>query len=321
MEHSESVSNATLSRFFYLHISLPSLSVYLAEVTEVTRSTQGGLDGILRFLDYHLRLQEAGQDHRSAIRSAMDAVFVKSDKFQADPLTVGYIKDLIRDSPSFAKGVRSMVHPDNDLRLRQSTIGLIAIASDQWFSSSLPAEEMSKFCEHLAVFVVDNICPGAYARECSVIILFEMLRSPEWREHIVPRLWSVLAYCAPFPGERESFWWCLKNAIYLLEFTRGLADGGELKWWYGALWFHYDKLDAKVRDEVERIAKDMSAGDGLSDLNLCLDHIARAVARKRHEADLLLNIGRRAIFGMDIARLSVLEGNSAKLAQITGGRR
>ena len=114
----------------------------------------------------------------------------------------------------------------------------------------------------------------------------------------------------------------MKNAIDLLEFTRRLADGEGLKWWYGTLWFHHDKLDAKARDEVERIAKDMSAGDGLSDLNLYLNLIGQEVARTRREVDELPNKSRPAGFGMDLrARLIGLEGNYDKLARITDGRR
>ena len=291
------------------------------ETAEVTQSTLGDLKGILRFLDYHLGLQGAGRDHGSAIRSAMDAIIVKSDKFQADPLTVDYIEGLIRDSASFAKGVRSMMHPDNAFELRLSTPGLIAVTSDKWFSSPVPAEDMSDFCERLAVFVVDDALHGEYVQRCGVIILFEMLRSPEWREHIVPRLWSMFAYSIQFPGERESFWWCLENASDLLKFTRRFTDGEGLKWWYGTLWFHHDKLDVKVRDEVERIAKDMSASDGLSDLNLYLSLIKQEVARTRREVDELPNKSRPAGFGMDLrARLIALEGSYEKLARITGGR-
>jgi len=284
-------------------------------------STLGDLKGILRFLDYHLGLQEAGRDHESAIHFAMVAVIIKSGGFQADHLTVDYIEDLIRDSPSFAKGVRSMMHPDLAFRLRMSTVGLIAVTADQRFTSPVPPQEMSEFCERLAVFADESI-HGEYLQRCGVVILFEMLRSPEWRGHIVPSPWSMFVYCAQFPGERESFWWCLENAIDLLEFTKGLAGGEELKWWYGTLWFHHEKLDAKVRDEVERIAKDMSTGDGLSDLNLYLSLIKQEVERTQQEVDELPNQNRPARFGMDLrARLAALEGNYNKLARITRGRR
>ena len=293
------------------------------EAAEVAQSTLGDLKEILRFLDHHFGLQGAGQDHGSAIGSAMDAVIVKSNKFQADPVTVGYIGSLIRESPSFANGVRSMMHPGNTFELRLSTTGLIAVTPDQWFDSPVPAEEMSEFCEHLAVFVVDDALHGEYVQRCGVIILFEMLRSLEWREHVVPRFWSMFAYSIQFPGERESFRWCLENAIELLKFTKRLSDGEGLKWWYGTLWFHYDKLDATVRDEVVRIAKDMSAGDadGLSDLNLYLSLIRQEVVRTLREVNELPNKSRPAGFGMELrARLIALQGNCAKLARIVGGR-
>ena len=45
----------------------------------------------------------------------------------------------------------------------------------------------------------------------------------------------------------------------------------------------HDKLDTTVRDEVERMARDMSLGNGFSDLNLYLDLIGQGVARTRQD--------------------------------------
>jgi hypothetical protein len=50
---------------------------------------------------------------------------------------------------------------------------------------------------------------------------------------------------------------CLQNAIKLLEFTRGLPNGGGLKWWHATPWFHHDKLDPKTRGEVVKIAMEI----------------------------------------------------------------
>ena len=177
---------------------------------------------------------------------------------------------------------------------------------------------MSEFCEHLAVLAIDDAVHHPNVQRHSATLLFGMLRSPEWRRHIATRFWSTLAHCARVEEERESFRWCLQNAIELLEFTRRLADGEGLKWWYGALWFHYDKLDTMVRDEVERIARDMLQSDGLSDLSLCLDLIGQEIARTRQEVDGLPNEERVADFGVGLgARLIALEGNYSRLARIT----
>jgi len=211
-------------------------------------------------------------------------------------------------------------------RLRVAATGLIALVSDRWFDPPTPImepEEMSEFCEHLAMFIIDDLFHGEFIQKCSVIILFGMLRSPEWRKHIVTRFWRMLSYCIQVDEGLESFTWCLRNAIELLEFTRGLPDGEGLKWWYGRLWFHYDKLVATVRDEVERIARDMSLGDGLSDLNLYLNLIGQEVARIRQEVDELRRAARPDMPGVEMrARLMLvaLEGNYDKLARITGGR-
>jgi hypothetical protein len=115
------------------------------------------------------------------------------------------------------------------------TIWFVALISDQWFNSPDPVmkpEEMSKFCKHLAVYMLDAGSPSLGARKYFFVLFFGMLRSPEWRNHIDTRLWSLLAHWSVVEME-ESFMWCLENAIELLEFTKGLPDGEGFKWWYG----------------------------------------------------------------------------------------
>jgi len=121
--------------------------------------------------------------------------------------------------------------------------------------------------------------------------------------------------------ERESVRWCFRNAIELLEFTRGLPDREGSKWWYGTLWLHCDKFYTTVRDVVRKIAVDLSLGDDLSDLNLYLSLIKQEVERAQQEAeDFSDDPGDRpASFGMELgARLAALEGNYQRLAQIVG---
>ena len=247
----------------------------------------GGTDGFLKFLDHHLGLQGAGEDHESSITFAFEAVVGPINGW-VDPPLVERIRNFNCASPSFVKGVRSIMRPGDLLGLQDKAVCLISLASDQWFNSPVPImepEEMSEFCEHLAVFMVDSGSHDMGIRKDVVTILFGMLRSSEWRKHIVTRLWGVLAYCGLVEEERESFRWCLRNAIELLEFMRQLPDGEGLKWWYVTLWFHYDKLSTTVRDRAERIAGDMSLGDGFVDLGLYLNLIRREVRRIRRELD------------------------------------
>ena len=295
------------------------------EGVAVKPSRMGELKEIFKFLEYHLGLQGAGEDHGSAIRFALGGILAKSRNRRSDPLVVKCVKKFDCAGPSFVGGVRSILRPGNHITLRGRAVGLIALIFDQWFDSPVPLmepEEMSEFCEHLAVFAIDDVTHAPHVQRRGVTILFGMLRSSEWREHIVTRFWSMLAYCAMADEEQESFKWCLRNAIELLEFTRGLVDGEGLKWWYGALWFHYDKLDTTVRDEVERIARDMSLGDGLSDLNLYHNLIEQEVVRTRQEVDELRNEDKLDRPGIGLrARLIALEGNYNRLGRITGRRR
>jgi len=293
---------------------------------DLAPSSVGELGEILKFLAHHLCLQGEGEDHRNSIGFALKGIVIRSGSYRADPLTVKWVANLNRTRPSFVNGVRSMMRPGNSFTHRLYTTGLIALTSDQWFDSPIPVmkpEEMSEFCEHLAVFVVNDHFHREFVQRCSVIILLGMLRSPEWRKYIVTRFWRMLAYCTLVDEECESFEWCLRNAMEILAFTRELRDGEGLKWWYGTLWFHYDKLDTTVRDEVGVIAKDMLLGDGLSDLNLYLNLIGQEVVKVRQELDEVRKAARPDLPGVEHSarlRLVALEGNYDRLARITGGR-
>ena len=291
----------------------------------VTPSILGELNEFLKFLDHHLDLQGAGEDHGSSISFAIDAIIIRSDSYREDPLAVERIRNFNRASPSFVRGMRLIMHPNSSFWLRRRATGLIALTSNLWFNSPVPTmdpEDMAEFCEHLAEFIIDRTLHVPSIQRWGVTILFGMLRSPEWRKQIATRFWCMLAYCCTVEQGLESFRWCLQNAIELLEFSRGLPDGEGLKWWYGTLWFHYDKLDKAARDDVERTARDMSLGDNLSDLNLYLNLIEQEIARTRQDVDRFSDVVRVSSFGMELrTRLIALEGNYHRLARIVGQHR
>jgi len=279
---------------------------------------------ILKFLDYHLGLQGTGEDHSSSIALALEATLSELDDNRPGPLVAASIRNFDCASPSFVRGMCSIMHSSAPPSLPWQAIDFIAIIPDRWFNSPVPVmepEEMSEFCEHLAVSMIDYGVFLPLTMRSGLSIFFGMLRSSEWRKHIVNRSWRMLAHCTLVEEEQESFRWCLQNATELLEFTRQLPDGEGLKWWYGTLWFHFDKLDPTIRGEVERIARDMSLGDGLSDLRLYLNLIDQEVAKTRREMDGLTNEDGLTHVGIVLrARLVALEGNYRRLDRITGGQ-
>lgn len=210
-------------------------------------------EGMLKFLVYHLGLPKA-EEHETSIALAFKKIF-GAFQYPPDPLIVECIRNSECASPSFVEGVRSIMHPSSSLELREEATWLVSLASDQWFNSAKPImtpEAMSKFCEHLAVFAVDGHDRWPSIRG-SVTILFGMFCSPKWREHIVTSLWKLFYYHG-MVEEEESFRSCLRNAIELLNFMRGLPDDQEgLRWWYMVLWHHWNNLDTTVWAEVKRI--------------------------------------------------------------------
>ena len=235
--------------------------------------------GMLKFLVYHLSLSRALKDYRSSITIAFKKTFGPL-KYPPNSSIVEYIRNSNCVDPSLVKAVRSTMHPVNSLELRRGATWLVSVASDQWFNSTVPImtpKEMDSFCKRLTQFVVDGANHESSIKRCCVTILFGMLRSSEWRVHIVPRLWSVLAYSG-WVWEEECFRWCLQHATELLDFTRGLGLSSEgLKWWHATLRFHSDKLDTRARDEVARIARAMPRDDR------CYDRIRQEAAEIRRQ--------------------------------------
>ena len=299
------------------HWEASRLTIYAAFTTSYQMANRGEPKEILKFLDYHVGFQGAKEDHGLYIDPALRS-FLRVFG-QPDPLTYDCIRDFDWTSPSFVKGVCSMIHPHRPGGFRGNVVALMALLSDTWFNRSesvVETEEMSKFCEHVAIYM-DQIVHSRVVKEEGVTVLFGILRSPEWRKHIATRSWRVLAYCI-LARDTESVRWCLENAIELLEFTKGLPHGEGSKWWYGTLWLCYNRLNTTVRDEVKRIAADMLNGDGLSDLNLYLSLMQEELTRLRQE----LNVIPESDFRSRFVRLSLiaLEGNYDQLARSTGKR-
>ena len=274
---------------------------------------------ILKFLDHHLGLQGVGEDHMFSINFALRATTQVGPNDQPAPLMVKGLRNFNFTSPPFVRGMRSIIHPDCTDRIRAHAVRFIALISDQWFNSTPPvmeSEEMSEFCERLAVFMVDD-GPRIPDTRKRFFILFGMLRSPEWRDRIVARLWSLLADWTLIEEEQESFQWCLQNAIELLEFTKRLPHGEGFKRWYGTLWFHFEKLDPAVRGEAESMARGMLSGDGLLNMNLYLNLIGREMKRMRRELDGLTEEGRLSSSGTKLRdRFIALEETRHQLTRI-----
>ena len=290
-------------------------------------SSVGKPTEILKFLNHHLGLQGTGEDHSSSIAFAMDAILVApTPEGHPVPLVAESIRDFDCTSPSFVKGICSIMHSSGSARIQGLAVRFIALISDQWFNSPIPImsrEEMSKFCKNLAVFMTGVGHPTTVASRHYFPILFGMLRSLEWRNHMVTGFWSLLALWTLVEEEEESFKWCLRNAIELLEFTSWLPDGEGFKWWYGTLWFHFGKLDPTVRIKVESIAREMSSGDGLSDLNLYLDFIGQEVEITRRQLVTFTGEDEDRLGGTGMklrARFATLERNHRRLAQIIDGQ-
>ena len=186
--------------------------------------------GILKFLDYHLCLQ--GQRMVTALSSSLPLM---------QPPTV----ELTRTSDARVLWELQLCQPILRERhviidapqLRHLVIQLIVLVSDRWFNS--PVLVMKR---------------TSSVNSCSLCT-----RSPPWRPRAIYqalestcRLDSCLGGAGVVPV-------VFTERIELLGFTKQLPDGAGLsfEWWYGTLWFHFEKLDPTVGGEVESIARGM----------------------------------------------------------------
>ena len=149
-----------------------------------------------KFLDsnHHLHLQATGADHSLSLDFAL---LGRPEGTYVDSLTVRRVRALnCITGPPFKKGLYSLMHPGTPSQIRGRVTRLVSIISDQWFNPTQPimVPEMSKFCEHLASFMIDDIADQQYMRRHGIALLFAMVRLPEWRKFIPSKLWSILAY-------------------------------------------------------------------------------------------------------------------------------
>ena len=93
---------------------------------------------IFKFLDYHLGLQGAEEDHTSSIDLAPEAMHEELLDRQADPLIVECTKNFNCASQSFVKGMCLIMQPDGAVPLGCKAISLISFISDRWFNSPAP---------------------------------------------------------------------------------------------------------------------------------------------------------------------------------------
>lgn len=113
---------------------------------------------VLKFLDYHVALQGAGEHYVQAIKDAAHAILLPLQD-EEDPMTLECVRDFNWTSPSLVKGIRSVMQPHNSPSFRRHIHGLVALVSDRWFNCSahvMEPEEMPEFCEHIAMFMDDT---------------------------------------------------------------------------------------------------------------------------------------------------------------------
>ena len=89
---------------------------------------------ILKFLEYHVCPQRAGQDHEPSILSASRALFCLENVDEVDPLA---IEDFDWANPPFVRGIRFLVHSHHPVDIGGHTARLVPLMWERWFDCSV----------------------------------------------------------------------------------------------------------------------------------------------------------------------------------------
>lgn len=169
--------------------------------------TVGNAKKILKFLDYHLERQGAGEAHTTFFYYASDTILVLLPGGWLILLVVESIRNFGCASPPFMSGMRSTIRSTSNPWTRESAIWFMPDIHFQRFCSPVPImepEEMAEFSEHPTMLTV-GVGPTAYpTTKRGFPALLSMLCSPGWRNHMVTWLWCLLACGTLADDEEES---------------------------------------------------------------------------------------------------------------------
>ncbi|KAF9785310.1 hypothetical protein BJ322DRAFT_823820 [Thelephora terrestris] len=214
---------------------------------------------ILTFLSHHFELADRGEDQGEPIQNALRAL-----AYALNPQTIDTFKNFDPTQPSFIRGICFAFQAGQPRELRKAALFFLPLVADRLFNTSAPimtTDEMKTLCENWAS-AVDEIGHSAYlVQKVALAVLLDMMNSPHWRPHIVPKEWKLLErFTSAVPDDSEPLKRCLDNTE-LLGAISNMGNPDAMSLWSLVLWLRYAELKPEVQVQLKEVTKGVQKWD------------------------------------------------------------
>ena len=233
---------------------------------------------ILTFLDYHFDLITGGENLDEPIQNALRAL-----AYASGPVTIEGLKGFDPTKPSFVNGICYVFQSNKPFELRKAALFFLPLIGDRWFDTPHPimeCDQMRSLCADWAS-AVDVIEHGDDIQEATLAALFGMINSPHWRPHIAADKWKLLEYFPSVPDDSQPLKRCVDNPS-LMDEIRDVADPAAVSLWMKILWLKYKELVPAVKQQLERVTKDVAQGRRRADLETYQTAIESELTKAEH---------------------------------------
>jgi hypothetical protein len=211
---------------------------------------------ILTFLSHHFKL--AGESQDKPIENALCAL-----AYASSPATTEALKSFDPTQLSFVRGIRHAFKKNKPLRLRKAALFFLPLIGDKWFNTYdqiMKPEQMKVLCEDWAFAVDDAGLTSPQVQKAALTVLFAMINSRHWRQHIVKCKWKLLEHHASVPDDSEHLRRCLENPELVHEIS-AVGNREATVLWSTILWLKFKELIPEVQVQLVEVTKTAPRSD------------------------------------------------------------
>jgi hypothetical protein len=201
----------------------------------------------LAFLSYHFGLVLQGGSQDRPIEDALRAL-----AYASSPATIDGLKSFDSTQKPFIRGICHVFQRDKPIRLRKAAFFFLPLIGDKWFNTGeqiMSPGQMRDLCEDWAS-AVDDIGPTTLrVQKAALTVLFGMINSRHWRQHIVKEKWKLLEHFALIPDDSEPLRRCLENPE-LVDAISAIGNRDAIILWSTILWLKFKVLIPEVQVQL-----------------------------------------------------------------------
>jgi hypothetical protein len=227
-------------------------------------------NNIITFLYHHFELAVfCGQNQDQPMQNAMCALASAPSS-----LVIEALNHFDPTQPLFVRGICQALQSTRPSSLREAALLFLPLLGDRWFHPCalvMGSTEMSSFCMDWASSV-DSLHSTPTIQKAALTVFLGMINSPRWRSHIVPEKWTLLEYFTSVPGNLHPLQICINNPD-LIDEVRNVDNPRAVVLWVEILWFKYEELIPKVREQLKMVTKEIAQNERGVHLGTSQSHI------------------------------------------------